>query len=39
VTLETLAFLVTWGVIDAVIQVGRSLIFGARTTPANAPRR
>jgi len=39
-TLETMAFLVTWGVIDAVIQVGRYLIFGARTTtPANAPRR
>ena len=38
-TLETLAFLATWGVIDAVIQVGRYLVSGAKTTPAGAPRR
>jgi len=38
-TLETLAFLATWGVIDAVIQVARYMVSGGKTTPANAPRR
>ena len=37
-TLETLAFLATWGVIDAVIQVGRYLVSG-KTTPASASPR
>jgi hypothetical protein len=38
-TLETLAFLTTWGVLDAVIQLGRQVIFADRTTAADGPRR
>lgn len=30
-TLETLAFLATWGVVDAMIQAGRHAIRGPRT--------
>ncbi len=38
-TLETLAFLATWGLIDAVIQVGRHAIFGGRKPAVDTPRR
>jgi hypothetical protein len=37
-TLETLAFLATWGVIDAVIQVVRHVIAGRREPVVGAPR-
>jgi hypothetical protein len=37
-TLETLAFLATWGVIDAVIQAGRHLLAGSGDTAIGAPR-
>jgi hypothetical protein len=37
-TLETLAFLATWGVIDAVIQVVRHVIAGRREPAVGAPR-
>jgi hypothetical protein len=36
-TLETLAFLATWGVIDAVIQAARHLA-GTRDSAVEAPR-
>jgi hypothetical protein len=32
-TLETLAFLVTWGVVDAAIQLGRRAVTGASPAP------
>ena len=32
-TLETLAFLATWFVIDAVLSVGRNLLFGNKSAP------
>jgi hypothetical protein len=32
-TLETLAFLATWFVIDAVLSVGRNLLLGHKPTP------
>jgi hypothetical protein len=38
-TLETMAFLATWGLVDAVIQLGRRVIFGTRPTAADPPRR
>ena len=38
-TLETLAFLATWGVVDAVIQVVRRLAGGAETATAGGSRR
>jgi hypothetical protein len=37
-TLETLAFLATWGLIDAVIQAARHLLAGARQPAVGAPR-
>ena len=37
-TLETLAFLATWGVIDAVIQVVRHVVAGPREPAVGAPR-
>ena len=37
-TLETLAFLATWGVIDALIQVGKHLIAAPPREAADAPR-
>jgi len=37
-TLETLTFLATWGVIDAVIQVVRHVIAGRREPAVGAPR-
>jgi hypothetical protein len=36
--LETLAFLVTWGVIDAVIQVLRHVIAARREPAVGVPR-
>ena len=32
-TLETLAFLATWFVIDAVLSVGRNLLLGNKSAP------
>lgn len=32
-TLETLAFLVTWFVIDALLSVGRNLLLARKSTP------
>jgi hypothetical protein len=32
-TLECLAFLVTWFVIDAVLSLGRNLLVGSKSTP------
>ena len=37
-TLETLTFLATWGVIDAVIQVVRHVIAGRREPAVGVPR-
>ena len=37
-TLETLAFLATWGVIDALIQVGKHLVAAPPREAADAPR-
>ena len=37
-TLETLAFLATWGVIDAVIQVVRHVSAGRREPAIGVPR-
>jgi hypothetical protein len=37
-TLETLAFLATWGLIDALIQAVRHLVAGPREPAAGAPR-
>jgi hypothetical protein len=37
-TLETLAFLATWGLIDAVIQAVRHLVAGPREPAVGAPR-
>jgi hypothetical protein len=38
-TLETLAFLATWGVVDAVIQLVRHLAGGVETATVNGTRR
>jgi hypothetical protein len=32
-TLECLAFLVTWFVIDALLSLGRNLLVGSKSTP------
>lgn len=37
-TLETLAFLATWGLIDALIQAVRHLVAGPREAAVGAPR-
>ncbi len=37
-TLETLAFLATWGLIDALIQAVRHLVAGPREPAVGAPR-
>ena len=37
-TLETLAFLGTWSVIDAVIQIARNALRGSRTAIVDRPR-
>jgi hypothetical protein len=37
-TLETLAFLATWGLIDALIQAVRHLVAGPRERAVGAPR-
>ena len=37
-TLETLAFLATWGLIDAVIQAVRHVLGGRQRAVAGAPR-
>ena len=37
-TLETLAFLATWGLIDALIQAVRHLVAGSREPAVGAPR-
>lgn len=37
-TLETLAFLATWGLIDALIQAVRHLVAGPREPAVDTPR-
>ena len=36
-TLETVAFLATWSVIDAVIQIARNALRGSRTPAVDRP--